>query len=116
MIFCAVLAAVSFLIMDGRPLLPIGIMTGGLLSVYKMRLYKTVLTALTMTGKPSYIKSFVLFIFLISLSFIVLLAAIKLDIWLFGGIAAGLVSVMVVICVNAFTEKVGLTHNNWGGK
>lgn len=116
MIFCVVMAAIAFVTMGGRPLLSIGIVTGGFLSVYKLRLYKNILTALTMSGKPSYVKSFIIFIFLISLSFIVLLAAIKFDIWLFGGIAAGLVSIMAVICVNAFTEKMGLTHNNWGEK
>lgn len=115
MIFCAVLAAVSFLSAGGRPLLPLGIMAGGLISVYKIRLYESILTALAQ-DKPSFVKSLVIFMFIMFLSFAVLLAAVKLDVRLFFGVAAGLASTAAVICANALTETVGLTHNNWQGK
>lgn len=99
-------------VLDGfAPALPLGIALGGFLSVYKSRLTGLALLEVANAGG---MKRAVLpgLMQLATCGLLVLCALFNLK--LFAGFAAGLLLLPLFICVNAATEKLGLTHNQWG--
>lgn len=90
-----------------------GLLLGTFIALYKIRLFGIFLNGVWNSGKAG-AKSAVFQTFSQLSVFGLLLASVLLDISFFAGVTAGLLTVPLVICVNAFTEKVGITHNRWG--
>lgn len=107
----AILAA--FFLDSGNPRIPVGILLGGLVSIYKTRLFGRFLDSLVTAEMKSGTKP-VLFQLLSQLLMLVLLIiSVLTDLRLFIGVAAGLLLVPAVIFINAVTEKIGITRNVW---
>lgn len=90
-----------------------GLLLGTFFALYKVRLFGIFLDGVWNSGKAG-AKSAVFQAFSQVAVFGLLLASILLDIRFFAGVTAGLLTVPLVICVNGFTEKIGITHNRWG--
>ncbi|GHU80149.1 hypothetical protein FACS1894191_4680 [Clostridia bacterium] len=110
---CLCVAAV--LIGNGAALSVPGIILGDSLALYRIRRYGLYLGGLAAEGS-SRAKPVLRQLFSQLLPFAALAAAMVTDVWLFAGVAAGILLVPLVICINAVTEKIGLTHNRWGDK
>jgi len=108
-----ILAGISFFVFGFRPAVPAGALTGAFISVYKLRIYHNFLNYFTQNGKNTFIKSLLLNLFLQILTLGILVVALMLDVYFFFALAGGLLLPTAVICFNAFTEKIGLTHNEW---
>lgn len=113
-LFSVILAVVAFFIFERSPLIPTGIIIGGLISVYKIRLYTVFLSYFIQNKNRTFSKSLFLNLFSQVLSLTVLVVAVKYNTSFFFSIAAGLLITAAVICVNGVTEKLGITHNKWG--
>lgn len=93
-----------------------GVMAGSLLSVYKAALYGIIPVLLAQNARGKQIRALLFGIFSQIITIVLLLAAVKINVRLFFGVSTGLIAMVIVVCVNAFTEKWGVTHNQWGEK
>ncbi len=90
-----------------------GVLIGAFLALYKVKMFGSFLNGLVNSEnigkKPVFYQIFSqLFLFG------VLTASIIANLTFFFGVVAGLLLVPFYICINAVTEKVKITHNNWG--
>ena len=109
----AAMAAAAAFILDGfSPLAPLGIVLGGFLGVYKTRLNSLLVTNAASGGAPAKTAALQLLAQMMVLALLVATALTSLH--LFAGAAIGLSLLPIFICINAATEKFGLTHNAWG--
>lgn len=109
----AVLATIIFLLLCGFTLPGIaGIWLGAFLGVYRMYVSSRVI-AKTGGGAAGPVIAQV---GLLLVSLAVLLVSALVDVLLFAGVAVGLLLAPLFICINALTERIGLTHNAWGGR
>lgn len=112
-VLAAMGAAAAFVLRGYRFDTSLGILLGAAVGLYRLRFNSRVLAQATTSKKPK--TSSVLYQLLSQiLVFGLLLATIIASIYLFIGFAAGLLSIPLVICVNAFSEKLGITRNGWG--
>lgn len=93
----------------------VGLLLGTFAALYKIRLFGVFLDGVWRSGRAG-AKSAVFQAFSQLAVFGLLLASILLDIRFFAGVTAGLLTVPLVICINAFTEKTGVTRNRWGDR
>lgn len=110
----AVFAVAAAIIFGGGVLAVVGILAGAALSLYRTWSHRRFLLRAAQATTPA--KTAVMQALSVLLIMAVLLAGAALDLRLFIGLAAGMLLQIVVIMVNAFTEKLGLSHNNWGDK
>lgn len=113
-VLVGVAAAVSFFCVGIQPLLLVGLVLGALVAVHRVRMNTRMLAAASMEN-GSFAKR-ALPVIGQFLSIGILVVSVLLDIWLFAGVTIGLLLVPLCICINAVTEKLGLTHNGWGQK
>ena len=108
----AACATVAALLLGGLSLwTPVGIWLGAFLGVYRMRVSSHALAGQADgVGRAVFVQVALLVVSLSALA----LSALA-DIRLFAGVAVGLLLAPLFICVNALTERIGLTHNAWGG-
>ena len=110
----ALLFAVTALVFDHFTVfIPAGILIGSLLSVYKIRLNSRLLAGAVQSGSPTR-KGLVVQFLSQFMVFGVLLATVLVNLRLFAGVAIGILLVPLYICINAITERLGITHNAWG--
>lgn len=108
----AALGTIVFLLLCGFTLWgPAGIWLGAFLGVYRMYASSRMI-AKTNGGAAGPVVAQV---GLLLVSLAALLVSALVDIRLFAGVAVGLLLAPLFICVNALTERIGLTHNAWGG-
>lgn len=112
-VLLAAAAAFAFVIDGFKPAVPLGILVGGFLALYKVRLNSIVISATVTSGSTA--KNSALQVLAQILVLGLLVVTIVLDMRLFIGLTAGLLLLPLFICVNAFTERLGLTHNTFGG-
>lgn len=113
-VLAAAVALCLFLLWPAAgPLLPFGVLLGAFVAVYKIRLSSIFLLAAA-ASEGAGAKGTLVQLLSQMMAFALLLLAALLDTHLFFGVAAGLLLVPAVICINAVTEKLGLTHNRWG--
>jgi len=112
LILSVVLAAASFVIFRNAAI-PVGIIIGSLLSVYKVRLFSITLNVLKGNSKQASIMAAFQSVFTQALTLAVLATAAIFSLPLFFSAAAGLLATAAVIIINALTELIGITHNNW---
>lgn len=109
----AVAAATFGFIADGlSPVVPLGILLGGFLAVYKTRLNTAAIANAARGGGAARGGAVQLLFQMLLLGVLAVTAFASLR--LFAGVAAGLLLLPLFICVNAATEWLGLTHNAWG--
>lgn len=90
-----------------------GLLLGTFIAIYKIRLFGVFLNGVWSSGRAG-AKSAIFQTFSQLSVFGLLLVSVLLDISFFAGVTAGLLTVPLIICINAFTEKMGVTHNRWG--
>lgn len=90
-----------------------GLLLGTFIALYKIRIFGIFLNGVWSSGRAG-AKSAVFQAFSQIAVFGLLLASVLLDVSFFAGVTAGLLTIPLVICINAFTEKIGITHNRWG--
>ena len=110
----AIGAVLAFFVFGRTALAPLGVMTGCFTAVLKTRLQEILLRGVA-AGEAMGGKLRVFALLSPLAAFAVLLIGMLVDIRLFAGLAIGFLSLPVFIMVNAFTEKIGLTKNRWGG-
>ena len=110
-VLAAVLCAAAVLLGVFLPWAPVGVCLGAFLGVYRLRVSANAL-AQAASGAGTAVFAHVA---LMLASLAALAVSALVDLRLFAGIAVGLLLVPLVICVNALTERAGLTHNAWGG-
>ena len=109
----AIMAASAAFVVDGlRPFVPLGILLGAFLGVYRTRLSTRALENAVQGAHPA--KGVLLQLLSQLLLFSVLVVSAMANLRLFAGVAAGLVLLPLFICANAATEWLGLTRNAWG--
>lgn len=112
-VFAVIVAVAGFCIGGFDVTVPVGVLLGTAVSVYKTRMFASFLTGLAHTSGVR-VKSAVYQVFSHLLVFGLLIFAVIADTGLFFGLAAGLLTVPAAIMANAFTEHLGLTRNRWG--
>lgn len=112
---CAVLLAGAALLLDSmRVQIPVGLLLGGFVALYKTRLFGIFLGVAVQAKGHAGMRS-ALFYLLAQLAVLLLLTvAVLVDLRFFIGVGAGLLLLPAVICINGLTEKAGITHNRWG--
>jgi hypothetical protein len=111
----AALASMAALIFHGfDPLIPVGILMGFCISLYKTGVFAAFLDSLTGTGPKGRLSLMLVQIFFLLSAFFLLAVAVFVDMRLFVGLTAGLLLIPAAICLNALTEWLGLTRNGWG--
>lgn len=109
----AMMAASAAFIIDGlRPFVPLGILLGAFLGVYRTRLAGRALENAVQGTRPA--KGALLQLLSQMMLFSVLVATALANWRLFAGVAGGLLLLPLFICANAATEWLGLTRNAWG--
>lgn len=98
-----------------HPIIIAGITLGGVLSIVRFSTNATSFIRLlsgtgeTLAGGRG-IKWFVINSIV---AFLVLAVSIKINLFFFGGVIAGIFFVPIVIIINSITEAIGITHNNF---
>lgn len=109
----AIMASSAAFIIDGlRPFVPLGILLGAFLGVYRTRLSSRALENAAQGTRPA--KGALLPLLSQMLLFSVLVVSAVANLRLFAGVAGGLLLLPLFICANAATEWLGLTRNAWG--
>lgn len=90
-----------------------GLLLGAFLGVYKLRVSRQLLAASVAASSPR-ARTLVLQMLSQLLVFALLLLTILVDFALFGGFALGVLLLPLVICINAVSERLGLSKNQWG--
>lgn len=98
-----------------KPLLLAGLTLGALVGVYKIRFSALFFSQLEKM-EASAAKSVFFSLFSQIASLLLLIVCALSDWWLFGGVVTGMLLPVGVICINAVTERLGITKNAWGEK
>lgn len=114
----AVLAGVISVIVffaDGyNALAPAAIVLGAVMSVYKLTLWSRMFAFQTNGGGKK--RFFAVFIFVLLLTFALMTVFAVVNSRLLFGFAAGYLILPLTATVNALTEGLKITKNNWGEK
>ncbi len=94
-------------------LLSLGIGVGAFVGVYKIRLFSILFTA-AVAGKRPRLLGLLAQMGVQTMAFMLLIVTALLDTSLFYGTAVGVLIIPMVICINAVSEKCGLSNNKWG--
>lgn len=94
---------------------PSAIVLGAVMSVYKLSLWSRMFASRTGSGGGEK-KFFAVFIFVLLLTFALMTVFAIINSRLLFGFAAGYLILPLIATVNAFTEGLKITKNNWGEK
>lgn len=98
----------------GRPIIIAGLSLGGVLSIVRFSTNATsFIRLLSGTGETLAGGRIKWFIINSIVAFVVLAVSIKINLFFFGGVIAGIFFVPIVIIINSITEAIGITHNNF---
>ena len=108
----AVAAALLYL-RSGQIDMGAGVLLGAFVSVYRVYFnHRALMQATTDNGHGA--KKMVVALLSQILVFVLLFITALAGVYLFFGFTAGLLLVPLVICINAFSERLGITRNQWG--
>lgn len=108
------LVITSLIFFDNRWNMVIGLTCGALVGILKyIALSKYISNILFKEQGKQYLRIFVNFLSLQAITILLMVFSIKISLWSFFGIVAGLLLIPAIITINSFTEALGMSHNNF---
>lgn len=112
-VLAAAVAAASLYLRGGQIDVGAGVLLGAFVSIYRVYFNRRSLLQAANGGGHG-VKNVVVALLSQILVFALLLITALAGAYLFFGFTAGLLLVPLVICINAFSERLGITRNQWG--
>lgn len=115
LIVLAILAVLDLILINQRWAVLIGLLIGGIFSLLRLNSMVTLISRLLSRAEvySAGRKSILNFIINQAVIFVMFAASIKLSVYVFGGMVAGVLLVPFVILLNAITEASGITNNSF---
>lgn len=110
-----IIAAADILFLPEKWKVLAGLTIGGIYGLLRLNSHVVTFSRVISQNKDSITKSQsnVKYILNQIIIFSLLAASLKINQWLFAGVVAGMLLVMMVIMINGITESLGITHNNF---
>jgi hypothetical protein len=119
LMFFIILAILDIVFIDNRWIVFIGLVLGGIISVLRFSSYALVFSGIISSefrnnqNNHTVRNSLILFIINQLVLLPLLFIAIKINLWFFTGVVAGMLLVPLVLFINCITEPLKITHNNF---
>jgi len=108
------LIVVSLIFFNDRWYLVMGLTCGSIFGVMKyIAAARFISNILLQNEKTHYLRVFTKYLSLQAVTILLMAVSIRINMWSFYGITAGLLLLPAIITVNSLTEALGISHNNF---